>query len=698
MADPQKTALDTVRRWRRRLKAARKGFDADFIQPGKKIVQRYRDERRDSAGKTSRRYNLLWSNIQTLQPAVYSKEPVIYVSRRYQDADPIARLACQVMERAVAYQTDVSNFDGRFKQARDDYLLVGRGTVWARYEPIIETIPGQADEMPAEEDGSAAYADETAGAVQSSSEDGEEISPDIETEQVTGETAVLDYVFWRDFLHDPAPVWQEVKWVARDVLMGKEKCEKRFPELADRLSYTHRRNEDPDKPYKTQQRNEEVDLALVTEIWDKETSRVIWLSEDIPEQPLDERPDPLGLTGFFPCPEPLYATLSTDTLIPRPDYALYQDQAQEIDNLTQRINLLTKALAVRGAYDGSNSSLSRLLSEQAENFLVPVNNWAAFAEKGGLKSAVSFVPIDQVAAVIKGLIEQRAILVQDVYQITGISDIVRGQSNPNETLGAQQIKGNFATLRLDERKRTVAKFCRDSLRLIAEIIAEHFDPQTIREMTGFDSMTEVVQLNQTQPGAADMLWEQISGMLRNDRLRMFKLDIETDSTTVLNQNEEQMRRTQFLEAVGGFLEKSMAAVQADPRMLPLLGQMLLFGVRGFPIGRELEGAFEQFVQQAQAQPAPMQGQNGQAANAEAAAKAQAMQADAESQKQHDAMRAQEVQTDAALKSKQQQLDATELAHTIAMDRRKAATDEKLGFLDLVLKHRKANGSAPSNMH
>lgn len=722
--DPRKKVV----RWKRRLKAARRAFDADYFKPSRKIVDRYRDDRRDTGGRITRRYNILFSNVSTLQPAVYAKMPSVVVSRRFQDRDPIARVACQVLERATTYELEPEqgDFHSRMKQARDDYLLTARGVLWVRYEATFNEVPPA---EPEEEPTDGAPASDTdppelaADAVgmpsveriapvamnaEGASEDDQSITDTVD-EEVESEHAPVDYVFWKDFLHDPAPVWQEVGWGSRDVLMSKEKSTKRFgEELAARLKYTHRRMEDDDKKAGSGgQKNDDVDLAMIHEIWDKETKTAIWISPDVDDRPLDERPDPLRLTGFFPFPPPLYATLTTDTLVPRADYKFYEDQANEIDELTNRIRLLTKALAVRGVYDGSSAKLADLLNERPENYLVAVSGWAAFAEKGKLKGAIDFLPIDVIAAVLTSLIEKRALLIQDIYQLTGISDIVRGQSDPNETLGAQEIKGSFATLRLDERKRAVGAFARNTIGMVAEIIAEHFHPDTIRKMSGFDEMTEVAELNQQQPGAADMLWEQVIGLIKNDKLRGFKLDIETDSTVVMNKIEEQTRRTEFLSATGAFLKQAMDAMQVKPELGPLLGQMLLFGVRGFNVGRELEGAFEEAIQKLQAQ-----AQQPQMGNPAEAAKAQATTAVAQSkiqsQQQHDAMRAQEMEQTAQLEQGRQQLDAqkqaheqasdaaqqaheqrisaSEHAHSVHRERQAAGAKAKLSLLDVVMKH------------
>ena len=88
-----------------------------------------------------------------------------------------------------------------------------------------------------------------------------------------------------------------------------------------------------------------------------------------------------------------------------------------------------------------------MLTEGVDNQLIPVDTWAAFAEKGGIKGVVDFLPLDVIIVVVEKLFNIRQQLIQDIYQITGLSDIIRGASNPRETLGAQKIKAQFASPR-----------------------------------------------------------------------------------------------------------------------------------------------------------------------------------------------------------------------------------------------------------
>src|SRR3990172_7469928 len=102
-----------------------------------KILKRYRDDRRE--GDTSgARFNILWSNVQTLIPATFSRLPQPDVSRRFRDNDPVGRIASLILERALEFEVShYPDYRATLTQSVADRFLGGRGTAWARYEPHI---------------------------------------------------------------------------------------------------------------------------------------------------------------------------------------------------------------------------------------------------------------------------------------------------------------------------------------------------------------------------------------------------------------------------------------------------------------------------------------------------------------------------------------------------------------------------------
>jgi hypothetical protein len=595
--DYPKGKAGVAARWKDEIDAAEKAM-RDWRDLGAKILDRYSD---DDAATSGRSFNLLWSNVQTLQPAIYAQAPKPVVKRRYLDQDPAARVASNVLERAIETNVvETDDFNDAMKACCFDYLTPGRGATWLRYEPHFRTVQMPGSPAPASESDDQTPAD---AGVQVTN-DGTE-----ERRELTWEEVVVDYVHWSDFLHSPARSWNEVRWVGRKVYMTRDGLAKRFGErLAQEVPLDHK----PDKD-----ENEELfSRAVVVEIWDRTEREVLWVAPSYPDEVLDRQPDPLQLKDFFPCPRPVFATVTNDSLVPIPDYVFYQDQAEMLDELTNRCANIAKAIKVAGTYDPACGELARLLDEAVENAMIPAENFAQFAQGGRFEGAAAFMPIKEFVEALSTLNEVREQVKQDAYEVTGMSDILRGASNPEETATAQNIKSHFATLRLSDRQNDMARFARDNLRLAGEIIAKHFSPRTLLMISDYQQTDEFT----ADPAQGQQRFMQAMQLLRSDAQRAFRIDIETDSTIAADEQGEQQAGAQFVESIGALLNQALPAVQAYPALAPFLCRVVQFAVRRFPVGSELEASLDEAVtqletaaaqgQHPQAQPAPGEGGGG----------------------------------------------------------------------------------------
>jgi hypothetical protein len=555
-----------------------------------RIIKRYRDDSR-TRNNPNARFNILWSNVQTITPAIFARLPRPDVSRRFRDNDPVARVASMMLERALDYEiTHYGDYKSAMSQSVLDRLLGGRGTSWVRYEPhIAGEAGGMAEGMP--EDGLQVTEDtdeaETEGGIYREDQ-----------ERIEYECAPVDYVYWRDFGHTIARTWEEVTAVWRKVYMERAALVERFgEELGNKIPLDT-------KPETSKTFNEKMgegaSEAVIYEIWDKTSGEVLWISKSLGKI-LDTRPDPLKLENFWPCPKPLYATLTTDKLEPIPDFVLYQDQAKQLDTLADRIDGFINALKVRGVYDASEPSLARLFSEGENNTLIPVKNYAAFSEKGGMMGAINLVDIAPIASALQMSYQAMDQVKNQIYEIMGIADIQRGQTDPSETLGAQIIKSNNAAGRLKTMQHAVVDFATELLSIKAQIICNHFTDDTIVKISGAMQLSPQDQ----------QLIPQALALLRNESAKNFRVEVTSDSMIFQDEQQEKADRLEFLSAMSGFLSQAVPAAQATPELTPMLVEMLKFGVTAFKAGKGLEGMidetadkFREQAKMAEGQPKP----------------------------------------------------------------------------------------------
>ena len=581
-----------------------------------KIIKRYRDEDRDRTRDGSAKFNILWANVQTLVPATYSRIPKPDVSRRFKDNDPVARVAAMIVERALEFEVEhYEDFRNTMRSCVLDRFLGGRGTSWARYEPHVRAVPGEPV-------------------------DGDQVTEDADepNEELDYECAPVDYVHWKDFGHTLARTWDEVRGVWRRVYMTRKALEARFGEDWAKKIPLDAQPEDYQRK-ETSGDGEDLSRACIYEIWDKDTGCANWLSKSL-KQMVDQKDDPLGLEDFFPCPRPLYASLTNDSLVPVPDFTLYQDQARQLDMLADRLEGLIQALQVKGVYDASIPEIARIFTEGVNGTLIPVKNWQAFAEKNGLDGAVDVVDLKNIYEALRACYEAIQQCLKIIYDVTGLADIVRGQSEASETATAQQIKGQYASLRLKSLQTEVAYFASQMLQLKAQVICGQFDPQTILTMAGAEQLAD--QDKQLIPQALALLigperMQDPNAKQGPNPMRSFRIEVMSDTMVMIDEEEDKAKRLEFISALGGFFEKTLPMVQAFPESAPVAVSLLKFGVTAFKVGKTIEGvldqAIDQLAQQA-AQPKPPK-QDPEMARVEAAAQAQQqkIQSDANAQQQ-----------------------------------------------------------------
>ena len=627
----------------------------EWERKGETIVRLYRKQQSE-AQASKRKFAMLWANVQVMMPTLYGRVPEPVIGRRYKDKDVPGRLASEILERAAAYIFDKSDFDATMRGARDDCLLPGRGTAWVRY-----IADGQ---------------------------------------------IAIDYVHWRDYLHEPARRWEEVTWVAHRSYMTKDAIRERFTKLTPEQLKEMKPDNVPKSGIGEEEKKALEGKYTVWEIWDKAKGNVCFISPTA-KVPLEEGPPFLELDGFWPTPRPIWSTTTTDSTIPVPDYKYFQDQAEEIDDLTRRIGALTDGLKLVGFYPKGSEAVTEIenaLLPTTENKMIGVESWAAFSEKGGIKSIV-FLPIEEVVATIQACVELRRQLIQDVYEITGISDIMRGATNPNETLGAQQLKAQTGSVRIRDRQQDIQRFARDILRIVCEIVAEKFSPGVLMQMTNvkqvaLDTLQQEAPKQAQPPGpppgpnmggppanspmappmspgmppqqagampiappagppqmppgmeqsmppmqalgappmmppglpmqppngaimppgmpqqppgpppqdqmAMQSLMEAFQ-LLKDDRTRGFRVDIETDSTVQPDEDAEKQRRIEYTQALGSIFKEAVPMVQQVPKLLPLVGETLRFVTRGFRAGKQLEDVLDKTLKSLEeeaANPAP----------------------------------------------------------------------------------------------
>lgn len=552
-----------VKRWLEELRIAEE-WERPWRERAQVCIDRYEGE------CTHRRstFNILYSNVETIRPALYANRPIPDIRRRRKAPAQLEREAAEILERCLEYMIDTSPYSDEVNAMLNDYLLTGRGVMRVRYKPTILRAmePVQALDLG---DGASRFFTANNNEVEPDDVVETEAGPMVPIESVAFERADVEHVHWRDFRHQPAKKWSDVRWIAFRHEFTRTELEEAFGKSvavntqltihAERKADDRGGTENPDLFMK----------AEVWEIWDKADRKILFVSPGNPDRPLlavDDGPEYYNLADFFCCPAPLLSIKTPNSLLPIPEYTIYQDLARQLDELTARAEGIAESLRVTGVYDGAMPELSQILD--FENTLVPVDNFRDLIEKGGLKAVVDFVPLDGPVATLVAIYQQMQVVKQTIYEVVGISDIARAASDPRETATAQRLKAAYGNARINVRQREIQYYLRALMKIQGELIAEKFEPAVISAMAGTPVPEPVLML------------------YRSDSLRNFAIDIETDSTVATERGYEQEQLSQLLQGIGAYAQAAQALPEGA--RLPLLQSV----IRKFGLGRDVELALE----------------------------------------------------------------------------------------------------------
>lgn len=534
---------------------------------GKNILKRFRDDRSDDQD-ADKKWNLFSANIQTQRAMLYGNTPKVDVTRKWADAnDDVARVASEMLERLLNCDIarDTDGYRDSLGYALDDRLMPGMGVVRLRYVVEFETRSTDAVTHP---------------------ETGEELEPaeEYEAKAPGTEDVEVDYIHWRDVLWSSgARTFSEVRWWAFRAQMTKRQLIERFgEEEGKQIPLNSKRPSTNDEG----RRASPWERADVWEVWHKESGKVLWFVEGM-QHVLDLKDDPLGLEGFWPFALPMIANRTNDTLVPVPDFYLAQDLYNEVDEVTSRIAVIVRALRVAGVYDKTAQGLERLVNETRQNELIPIENWALFAEKGGVRGQIDWLPYEQVAIVLDKLRDYRQEIVTALYQITGFSDIMRGESaQVGVTATEQGIKARFASVRMQALQDEFARFASDIQRIKAEIISKHFEPETI-----------IMRSNIQYTDDAQLAMQAVQ-LLKSPRFAHYRVEVKPEAVNMTDFAALKAERTEFMAALSGFFTAMAPIGQSMPGSVPYLLEMCKWFVAGMKGSSTIEATLDRAIEAA----------------------------------------------------------------------------------------------------
>ena len=586
-ADLQKLSGDWLERIRKQVKIRDDGWGKD----AEAAEKAYSSDAKSDHGKLMD-FNIVFANTETTIPAVFNSQPTPDIRERFSQGDDVARDAADALERIISVQIDDGALQVEVEDVVRDGEVAGRGIVRLKLEV-----------------------------------DGPEENQEQRVE--------YESVAWRDYVEGPAKRFEDLPWIAYRYLLDRDEVER----LSDKELTTTQ--------YDPAIEADEPDEVTIWEVWCKRKREVIFIRED-DGKVIKIAPDPLGLKGFFPNPKPYQPLSMTGKRAPIVPFTAYKKLADELNLITGRINRITAGLKVRAALITGAEDIARL-SEAEDNEIVPIADLEGLGQLG-FDRAVLWWPIEHAIAVLRELYLNREQTKQAIYEVTGISDIVRGATRSGTTATENQIKTQWGSLRIKRRQSMVERLIRDLFVMTAELIGSTFTPNTMMKASGMELDPKQLAL--------------ISSPTAH-----YRINVESDSTIRADLGRVKTEMSEFLNGTAQFFATMAPIVQQTPQatvpMVALYGSF----ARQYNLGRQAEDALDELMKMAQEAAEQPQEQSGeqQAAQAEMQQKMAAFQHTAQMDAARLQMDQQKTgidmqlrQQDLALKAQDRELKAVEI--------------------------------------
>lgn len=568
-----------------------------------------------------RKYPLWWNTHKVRQNFIYSRRPDV-VCQAIGD-EPVIAHAASAAEKLAVQLMDKFPYSRVMTSARDDLLQTNVGICRVMFDVETVQAPAKVYLEQQEVEQQNPQTGEVERVTVLVGEDGTPIDPataqsdadgrfyiemaDDLTEEISVVRTFLKPVDYSQFKWDyEAKEFSEWEWCAFETEMSTGQLFKQFGEdVLDKLKPLKQDGDDDLKRYKPRSKHK------VVEFWCKsDLKRYIFVKGG--SGFLAEDDDPYGLEKFFPVAFPMFDNLTTENTFPAIEFEQVRGILYNVSDIFDRKAQAMRLSRPRALYDSQIAELSTLINKARQGEYIGVPNLSSLTQQGA--ALVLYLDTAPILQAIQSLGAELQSELQSYDQVTGYSETLRGIVNPYESATGTERKSQFALSRFSNLQEDMQRFCRDNIRLLVDLCLAKTPDQQLWEM-----------LEASLSDAEKEAWPNILKILRSDYKRSITIDIETDSTLMIDENAQKTNAQELMAIVGGFMQQVAQIAQQAPEMIPLALKTLEHLLRKVRGGRAFEeditnavGQMMEKIQQTQAQMAqnPQQDPNLLLAQAE----------------------------------------------------------------------------------
>lgn len=578
--------------WLKWIAAAKKAAER-YTRDGKDAYKEFEKDviNRDENTPLQERvvYPIYWSMCDTVLSAYYARQPKIITAREFEINDDVANTGALIIERLGKYHLRSSHFSDTMRAITQDYVHTSKSTGQVIYEASNAKAKTRVPVQQAQGAEGIVYIDSNGNVITDEiKQDQDGLFAEVEVDQVDESTQRIytSPVPFDEILHTPtAKTNAEISEIAYFFSLTKDEAKGKFSEKVI-LNYPWRRGERKTDELSGDSMRDGPETADEFmegwEIYCKKTRKVYFVSQQYPHGFLkDPQEDPYKLREFFPSPAFAISNKPRKNLYPRPAYVHLRPTLQQLHLMYQRVFGLIDSVRRRAIVDGDEEILALLNAGDQE--FISARRMQGIVEKGGLDKMIWYLPVKELVDAIAELNALEDRFKNNAYEWFGVPDILRGQSDPIEALGTQQIKATAAHDRFKIAKMEMQRIARDLIEMMVDLSLQVFSDQKIARICGYDYL----------PPEDQQRFLPALQFLRNDEERFIRLEIETDSMSFVDEDLKYQRRNMAIQAAVNGVKEVTAMMQQSPTMGALAMKAVLLSLENLEDGKQFSDSIKQ---------------------------------------------------------------------------------------------------------
>lgn len=536
-------------------------------------------------------YPFYWSACDTILSAYYARQPKIITAREFEINDDVANTGALIIERLGKYHLRNSHFSETMRAITADFIHAAKTTGQIIYEATTTKAKTRVPVQQAQGAEGIVYVDTSGNVINDEiKQDENGLFAEVEIDQVdeASQRIYTCAVPFDEILHTPtAKASSEIVEIAYFFSLTKDEAAQKFDEEVIRNYPWQRGQPKPSDSMSegTQDRDETADLFMQGwEIHCKKTRKIYFVSEHYRQgflkAPIE---DPYKLRNFFPSPDFAIANKPRRNLYPRPAYVHLRPTLMQLHLMYQRVFGLIDSVRRRAIVDGDEEIIALLTAGDQE--FVSARRLQGIVEKGGLDKMIWYLPVKELVDAIAELNALEDRFKNNAYEWFGVPDILRGQSDPIEALGTQQIKATAAHDRFKIAKMEMQRIARDLIEMMVDLSLQVFSDEKIARICGYNYLSPEDQ-QRFMPALQ---------FLRDDEERFIRLEIETDSMSFIDEDLKYQRRNMAIQAAVNGVKEVTAMMQQSPSMGALAMKAVLLSLENLEDGKQFSDSIKQIT-------------------------------------------------------------------------------------------------------